>query len=516
MSRGKAVPPEMREALKLLDKFTYVRGSDELLYAVRGSQSFSLAGDGQRLRRWLAGQVSKKLKKQGRAPSTYVLKDVVELAIAQAEQGEAWRVCRRLAPCEDGFYLSLGLEQRTVKVTAEGWEVLKDPPPGVLFRCDQRDRPLPVPHRGGTLKPLFGLLRRCFPGLPEETVILIIAWLVGCLLPEPEHPILALYGAQGSGKTTLARFLRGLLDPAGASGEELDTLPATERDWFALAANRYVVAFDNVSAVPRWFSDALARIATGDRLSQRKLYADADLVTVSGSRPVILNGIPESLVSGDVVDRAIVIELPQVEDKRRRPAEQLWDLSPQFRARALGGLCTAAATALQNRGNVDLIETPRMASFAQWVVAAETALPWDAGRFVAVYQGNRRDALNTVLEASVVAATLTEWLEEQRRQEISVSPTELLEALTGKAGTMSRSDSWPAAPDKLTIELKRIVPAFEQVYGWHLSQHRGAQGVRSWRMVKVCDAEQSEEAPVSQLPAAQNASAQDSEAAASD
>jgi hypothetical protein len=51
-----------------------------------------------------------------------------------------------------------------------------------------------------------------------------------------------------------------------------------------------------------------------------------------------------------------------------------------------------------------------MADFARWVVAAEPALPWEGGDFLAAYAGNRADANTTVLEASAVAGELMKFM----------------------------------------------------------------------------------------------------------
>ncbi len=50
-------------------------------------------------------------------------------------------------------------------------------------------------------------------GLDDDASKLAIGWLVGCFMPEGPYPILVLSGEQGSGKTTLTRMCRRLVDP---------------------------------------------------------------------------------------------------------------------------------------------------------------------------------------------------------------------------------------------------------------------------------------------------------------
>jgi hypothetical protein len=52
-----------------------------------------------------------------------------------------------------------------------------------------------------------------------------------------------------------------------------------------------VLAFDNVSGLPGWLSDALCRLSTGGGWACRQLYTDNDEVLFDGTRPAVLNGI---------------------------------------------------------------------------------------------------------------------------------------------------------------------------------------------------------------------------------
>src|SRR5262249_60641636 len=79
--------------------------------------------------------------------------------------------------------------------------------------------------------------------------------------------------------------------------------------------------------------------------------------------------------------------------------------------RIVGGLLTAGSAAVCYLPSVHLDTVPRMADFCYWVVAAEPALPWEQGTFLATYQGNRDEAVDVVLEASTVALPLLGFLE---------------------------------------------------------------------------------------------------------
>jgi hypothetical protein len=79
-----------------------------------------------------------------------------------------------------------------------------------------------------------------------------------------------------------------LVDPNVAP---VRTLPREERDLFIAANNGHVLAFDKLSALPTWLSDALCRLASGGSFAVRQLYTDQDEVLFDAARPIILNGI---------------------------------------------------------------------------------------------------------------------------------------------------------------------------------------------------------------------------------
>ena len=46
------------------------------------------------------------------------------------------------------------------------------------------------------------------------------------------------------------------------------------------------LAFDNLSSVPHWLSDALCRLATGGSFAVRQLYTDDEEVLFEATRPI--------------------------------------------------------------------------------------------------------------------------------------------------------------------------------------------------------------------------------------
>jgi hypothetical protein len=280
--------------------------------------------------------------------------------------------------------------------------------------------------------------------------VLAIAWLIAALRHCGPYPVLVLSGEQGSAKSTFSTILRALVDPNTAP---LRALPREDRDLFIAASNGHVLIFDNVSGLPFWISDTLCRLATGGGFAVRQLYTDQDEVLFDACRPMILNGIEDIVARPDLADRAIFLTLEPIPEEQRRPEQELLAEFESQRALILGALLDAVAHGLRQLPSVRLDRLPRMADFARWSTACETAI-WPAGTFWTAYCSNRDEAVADVIEADPVAnavralmATRTKW---------TGTASDLLGALTELVGEAQRkSKSWPNTPSTLSGRLRR-------------------------------------------------------------
>jgi hypothetical protein len=254
-------------------------------------------------------------------------------------------------------------------------------------------------------------------------------------------------------------MLVSLVDP---SPVPLRRPPGSERDLMIAAESAHVLAFDNLSGVSPWLSDALCMLSTGGGFSTRKLCTDTDQTLIQAIRPLILNGIDDLAIRGDLADRTLHVLLPSIDGNRRRAEWELLQLFEAARPRLLGALLDAVSTALRHLDRVELVELPRMADFAQWLVAAEPALPWEQGRFLEVYASNRRESGVAALEAHPVAEAVGLLIERVGTWEGTA--THLLAALETWAPERHRKPGvWPGSADKLSNALRRAAPFLRSV-----------------------------------------------------
>jgi hypothetical protein len=347
----------------------------------------------QRFKSWLRRS---HYQATGTAASPATIRMELDLLEARAQfDGPQRAVHVRVAEQAGHIYLDLADEHwRTVEIGPGGWQVIERPP--VRFRRPAGMLALPLPEPGGSIDELEGLLN-----LPSRNdFVLVVAWLLAALRSTGPYPLLAISGEQGSAKTVLSKLLRALIDPNVAP---VRALAREERELMIAANNGHLLAFDNLSALSPWLSDALCRLATGGSFALRRLYTDDDEILFQAARPALLNGIEDVVTRPDLADRAIFLTLGPIAEKRRRSESELWCAFETARPRVLGALLDALVQGLRALDRVRPDSLPRMADFARWATACESAF-WPADTFALAYAANRRAMIEAIIDADPVAA----------------------------------------------------------------------------------------------------------------
>lgn len=386
---------------------------------------------------------------EGTIPNAQATQDALNTLQGVARHdGTEFEVHTRLAAKDGCIWLDLCDEEwRVVKISADGWEVVREAP--VKFRRARGMRALPVPMRGESVSVFRDLLN-----VSDTDWVLLISWLVTAFRPDRPFPVLVIHGEQGSAKSTLSKMLRELIDPnkAALRSEQRD-----ERDLMLAATNSWIVALDNLSRLPVWLSDALCRLSTGGGFATRTLYENDEETLFMAMRPIIINGIEELTTRSDLLDRSVIIHLPAIPPDRRKTEAEVWREFEFMRPFILGSVLDGVSHALRKVESTRLEQKPRMADFALWATAAEGSFGLERGAFISAFMGNRESANELALEASLIAATLIDFIQKERRW--SGKPSELLDELNRCVTEETRrQQGWPKRSNALSGAIKRIAP----------------------------------------------------------
>ncbi|MBN1588362.1 MAG: hypothetical protein JW888_02495 [Pirellulales bacterium] len=362
-------------------------------------------------------------------------------------EGRQYDAHLRVAEHQDSILIDLAdAEWKVVNIDAQGWRVLPASP--VKFRRCRAMLPLPEPAPGSMaeLQKLLGLCNESWP--------LVVGWILAALRPTGPFPILNLNAEQGAGKTTAARKIRALIDPNTAP---MRCEPKEPRNLMIAANNGWVIALDNLSYIHPWLSDSLCRLSTGGGFSTRELYSDNEEVIYDAQRPIIITGIEELATRGDLLDRSLMVMLPNIPESQRRPESAIWHEFNEARPRLLGALYDAVSMALRDLPTTTVARLPRMADFALWATAAEPAIGLKPGEFMARYAGNRAAGHELALESSPVGKAVLDFV--GRVGTWTGTASELLAELDDLADERTRKmKGWPQTARVLSGTLKRLAP----------------------------------------------------------
>jgi hypothetical protein len=399
-------------------------------------------------RHWLA---RKYYESEHSAPRAQSLREALNVLIGRAlYEGEQQEVFTRVGQAGGRLYLDIADKHwRAIEIAASGWSVVNEPP--VRFRRARAMAALPEPVCGGNIRELWGFVNV----RSQSDRILMSSWLIAALRARGPFPVLALYGEQGSGKSTADRVLRSLVDPSSAN---VRSAPRDIRDLMITATNSHVIALDNLSHLPDWLSDALCRLATGGGFCTRQLYSDDEEIVFDAMLPILLNGIGEITSRSDLMERTVPICLPSISRGRRRAEDEFWRSFAASQPRILGALLDAVSAAIRNVDSVHLEELPRMADFAKWSTAAEEDLGFMPGAFEWAYTRNIEEANAIVVESSPVGPFIRKLLDGKERVSWAGTASQLLGELGKLRSSGDQARGWPNTANGLSAALRRLGP----------------------------------------------------------
>jgi hypothetical protein len=387
-------------------------------------------------------------EEEGRSVSGEYLKMAAGTLSAHAEfSGEVRELHTRAAWHEGILYYELRLD-KVVRVGTGGWTFETNPP--VLFRRYVNMRTLPDPEAGGSLEVLNELVNL----KSERDRRLFKAYLVTLPLEHVGRPIFNASGAMGSGKTTIQRLIKRLLDPTAP-----ETVRFDPRDFLQKAMHAYIVMLDNQNTIPEWAADTLCRLVTGEADSKRRLYTDDEDVIIELRRAVILNGINAPTERGDVLDRSLVVELERIPDAGRKTEEQLWERFGEEHPKLLGTLFDVLSRAIALKPSIKLSRRPRLADWGEYAAAVYEVMGWGAETFLRDWDEIVKVQNQATLDGSPVAQAIIRFMED--KEEYSASSSEMhskLKVVAAQLGVdVDRDKAWPKSARWLWRRIKEVL-----------------------------------------------------------
>jgi hypothetical protein len=321
------------------------------------------------------------------APSSLALRAVLRTLEARAHSGDspAQKVDHRVSFEGDPFapskiFLDLANPAGEIlEITSQGWTITNN----LRRSFRQSSGMLPLPLPANSQPPTANSLPRLSTlfHLNSHACTRVLFFLASSLRPTGPYPILVLRGPASSGKSTLARALRTLIDPSTAP---LRRLPHTDRELLHLALHNWILVFDHVHRIPIKICEALCAVASGEGIeTSQPDYRSSALAEIA--RPIILvapldEAQPPWTPTRSLSNRSLTIDLPPL--AAPHPEAAVWSEFESLHAPALAALADAASSALRNIRDVDVGHVARFSDSIAWAAAAAPALSLDQAAIV--------------------------------------------------------------------------------------------------------------------------------------
>jgi len=395
-------------------------------------------------------------------------------AIARYEGQGKITLYTRVADCDGDFWYDLSNDKwQAIKIEENNWKVVNNPP--ILFRRLAHQAAQYLPDQNGNLDKLYPFLKAM---KDESHKLLSLVWIVSCFIPEISHPILIPYGSQGSGKTTLTKYLKRIIDPSlvdimGMLKDYSDLIQSLNHHW--------LIAFDNLSVLSRETQDTLSRAVTGASHTKRKLYTDEEDIILNFKRCLIINGINIPATRPDILDRCLLIKMTRMSQTIENKKDEI--LNKEFNEALpsiVGGILTTISKAKAVKKEINLHQLPRMADFTEWGYAIAQVIGGRGQNFLDAYYDNIRFQNTEVLISNPFATVLMNFMEDQN--DWKGTPSALLTELEGRADEREKKlKSWPKAPNTLTRRLNELETNLEEAGIYFEIGHSGTRSIRLWK-----------------------------------
>jgi hypothetical protein len=408
--------------------------------------------DGQEAARWLA-------RSWLEAEGTPVAPDAIRAALftlsALVDESDAIALSVRVAWRDGVLWYDLG--GPAVRVDANGWEVNEKPP--ILFKR--------FPHQLVQVRPTkngdFSLLEKYLPVPPDSSEALLLkGWTLAGMSPDGPRPVQDLAGPHGSGKSTVARVQKRILDPS-----RVPTIRrlADLRDLQQQLAQTWALFADNLSGVGPETSDMLSAAVTGDAAFRRRLYTNEEAQIFAYRRVVSLSGITHTGEPPDLLDRIILTTLERISPNKRRDEAAYWKDFEADLPRILGGAFDILSQAISLLPGVTVESVPqirgfRMVDFARWGYAIAEGAGWKGRRFIKAYGENVSRQHDEAVAASLLAQAVLEFMAKRKDWEGSASKLKVeLDPIARDSLSIdptNRRSGWPQDAARLSKELFRM------------------------------------------------------------
>lgn len=314
---------------------------------------------------------------------------------------------------------------RIVVVTPDEWKVvLRAKEKFIRYEADKSQV---KPVGGGNLLDLL----QPYVNLSNDDFKLLAVWLVQAFSRKSSHYAVVISSARRTGKSTLTKLLRNLIDP---SYSDASLTLSSDKDLKNLLANTFMACFDNTAFMRENYSNILCAAITGAKETKRKLYTDCDQIILNLHNVVVLNGIDIIPRKSDLIERSLLFELEKIPPDKRMTDYQFWNSFKADKPAILGTVFDALQKAMLILPNLEVPELARMADANIEMIAIANALDISQDEFQRIFLANQQRLTASFMQNDPFICTVVDYAERNRRIDKSATTVyeEMVKSIVGK------------------------------------------------------------------------------------
>ena len=299
-----------------------------------------------------------------------------------------------------------------IEISGNGWMVKTNLIP--MFVRYSHHLPMIVTKIDTSFNPSgnFNKISKYLHASNSNDAYMMKCYILSCLIPDIQHPIMSLYGEKGSAKSFIHTIIKLTIDP---SSMETFDVPKDKVEIIQLLQHHWFAPLDNLSGIDINVSNLLCRAVTGSSFSKRTLFSDDDDTIYSYKRCVGLNGVNIVPWATDLLDRCINFNIEKFKFEEQKPEEELKDKFKEEYNDIMNGAFDVISKAMNEVKHIKNKEVCmfRLMDFAKWGEAISRAMGNEKGKFVKAYNDKMAESDRIAVEENMVGKAVLKIMKHQ-------------------------------------------------------------------------------------------------------
>lgn len=333
-------------------------------------------------------------------------------------------------------------KNESIKVTRNGWYISKK---RNRFLVPSISIPQKTPIQ--TNKSPLELLKP-FVNISGDSYTLFVIWLIQ-EFSRGSHYALLISADKGSGKTTLSKLIKRIIDPCKFT---VSTIPERNSDLYVLLYNSFLCCFDNIRTISDDQSDIFCGAVTGSSVVKRSLYTNGELLVCQLHNIIVFNGIDVMPKRDDLAERILYVKLNKLQPQELKRDKTIEDSFEKALPEIIGSIFNTLSTAINQMKNSREENLERMADSFMEMIAIAKALGIDERTFRRMYSANKNE-LDMARCTSPLLEAIKEYFSTQKTRKIADKAEKLLEKV--RANYSGDKSLLPASASQFSQKLEK-------------------------------------------------------------